>query len=310
MKIDLTYPAAKSLLLSFLISTVLFSNSYAQFSVKKLGKFEKKKDIPDKKDASDKPADPKNDPAPAMQGYAVKTFGKFEKVKSASDKPSDFKTDFGPKAQVFVELIYPATPEFFTINCYQVMANGREKLAGTTDIKYFETIKDKTVASPQSLGMMYNAGKYRIEVLRQSDKAVVAQTNFTVTDTLAQPARTVAEVKFSDDTDDNFNPINPTTSIKKGDGVNFSAKLKEGLGAKFFIWAVFEIKDNGDEVLWRDLQMNVDNETNRWFATTDKTYFSKSGNYAVYMLPQNGTNSGTTVNKPTTYYAKGTLTVK
>ncbi len=129
----------------------------------------------------------------------------------------------------------------------------------------------------------------------------------TTTGTATQ--RTVADLIFCDDTDDNFNPLKPVTSINSGDGVNFLARLKEGLGARFFIWAVFEIKSNGDETFFKDVQINVDDETSRWFATVDKTYFPKAGKYAVYMLPQNGTNSGTTVNKPTNYYARGILTV-
>lgn len=241
--------------------------------------------------------------------FALKTFGKFEKVKAAPDKPIDFKTNFSPRAQVYVELAYPEEPAFYTINCYQVDESGKEKLTGTTDIKCFEKKSSKLIKSNQSLGMMYNAGNYKLVATRQSDKATVAEASFTVTEEVAA-AKPVAEVIFCDDTDDKFNPIKPTTTIKAGEGVNFLAKLKDGIGAKFFIWAAFEIRPDGDEVLYKDMQENVDNETNRWFATINKTVFQKPGKYAVYMLPQNATNSGMTVNKPTTYYAKGIITVK
>jgi hypothetical protein len=126
----------------------------------------------------------------------------------------------------------------------------------------------------------------------------------------AQTPATPATLVFCDDTDDNFNPIKQVTTINKGDGVNFTARLKDAIGAKLFIWAVFEVKDDGDEVLFKDMQENVDNEKNRWFATTQKTYFARPGKYAVYMLPQNATNSGGTVGKPTKFYARGVLTVK
>ncbi len=39
-------------------------------------------------------------------------------------------------------------------------------------------------------------------------------------------------------------------------------------------------------------------------------FFPDAGKFAVYMLPQNATNAGTTVNKPVKYYARGVLTVK
>jgi len=58
------------------------------------------------------------------------------------------------------------------------------------------------------------------------------------------------------------------------------------------------------------MQQDVDNETNRWFATVEKTTFTKPGKYAVYMLYQNATNSGMTVHKPAKYYARGVLEVK
>lgn len=242
--------------------------------------------------------------------YKVETFGKFQKMKGTFDKPIDFKTSFPLKAQVYVQLTYPCIPEFYTINCYKVAEDGTEKLVGTTDIKHFEKIAGKTTSSPQSLGMMYDPGQYRIEALKQSDKSVVATSKFDVTSELATPARTIGIVVFSEDTDDNFDPVKPYKSIKAGESVNFSAKLKEAIGAKFFIWAVFEIRANGDEILYQDKQMNVDNETYRWFATTEKTTFTKAGKYAVYMLYQNGTNSGTTVGKPEKYYARGVLEVK
>lgn len=244
--------------------------------------------------------------------FKVETFGKFEKVKGgAPDKPIDFKTSFPLKSQVYVQLTCPVVPEFYTIDCYLIKNDGTEKLVGTTDIKHFEKEPAKTIKSNQSLGMMYDMGNYKIKAWRQSDKKVIAETAFAVTGEAAAPARTVATVMFSNDTDDNFNPIpKALTTISKGDGVNFSAKMKEGIGAKFFIWAVFEIKADGDEVLFKDMQMNVDNETNRWFATTDKTYFTKPGKYAVYMLKQNATNNGMTVRKPTEFYARGVLEVK
>jgi len=243
--------------------------------------------------------------------YKVQTFGKFEKVKGGGpDKPIDFKTTFPLKAQVYVQLSYPAEPVFFTIDCYFINESGQEQLTGTTDIKSFDKKSTKIISNVQSLGMMYKPGKYKIKAWKQSDKSVVAESEFTVTDETATAPRTPATVVFCDDTDDKFNPIKPVTQIKAGEGVNFLAKLKEGIGAKFFIWAAFEIKDNGDEVLYKDMQENVDNETNRWFATIQKTVFTKPGKYAVYMLQQNATNSGMTVNKPANYYARGVLIVK
>lgn len=247
-------------------------------------------------------------PVAGSAQYKVETFGKFKKMKAVQDLPMDFKTTFPLKAQVYVQLTYPAQPEFYTINCY-LLKDGQEKLIGTTDIKYFDK-KTGTTSSPQSLGMMYDVGNYKIQAIRQSDKSIVAESQFNVTNETEKPARTPATVIFCDDTDDNFNPIKPVASIKAGEGINFLAKLKEGIGAKFFIWAVFEIKADGDELLFKDLQQNVDNETNRWFATVQKTTFSKPGKYAVYMLYQNATNSGMTVNKPTEYYARGVLEVK
>lgn len=244
--------------------------------------------------------------------YKIETFGKFEKVKGSPDKPIDFKKSFPLKAQVYVQLTCPVEPAFYTIDCYFIKEDGSEKLVGTTDIKHFDkAVAGKTIKSPQGLGMMYDAGNYKIRAWRQSDKKVVAENDFIVTAEAAAPARTVATVMFSDDTDDNFNPIpKAVTVINKGESVNFSAKMKEGIGAKFFIWAVFEIKADGDEVLVKDMQENVGNETNRWFATIQKTAFPKAGKYAVYMLKQNATNSGMTVRKPTDYYARGVLEVK
>ncbi len=46
------------------------------------------------------------------------------------------------------------------------------------------------------------------------------------------------QVIFCDDTDDSFNPIKPVTSISKGQNVNFLAKMKSGIGVRYFIWAV------------------------------------------------------------------------
>lgn len=242
--------------------------------------------------------------------YKVETFGKFRKMKAVQDLPIDFKTTFQLKATVFVQLTYPSEPAFYTIDCYHVDDRGREKLIGTTDIKHFEKEPGKVIKSPQSLGMMYDAGNYKIKAWRQSDKVVVAESEFTVTGELEKPARTPATVVFCEDTDDNFNPIRPVTTIRAGESVNFLARLQEGIGAKFFIWAAFEIKSDSDELLYKDMQEHVDNETNRWFATIQKTTFSRPGKYAVYMLYQNATNSGMTVKKPTNYYARGVLIVK
>lgn len=242
--------------------------------------------------------------------FDMKTFGNFIKVKGGDpDKPTDFKSSFPLKAQIYVLVSFPSQPSDFTVECYKVDGS-KEKLTDAIDVKWFKKEPNKTASQYKAIGSMIEPGEYKAKLVNQKDKSIVSEVKFTVTSDPAKPARTVAELFFSDDTDDNFNPIKPTKSIKKGDGVNFSAKLKEAIGAKFFIWAVFEIKSETEEVLFKDLQQNVDNETYRWFATTDKTYFTKPGKYAVYMLPQNATNSGMTVNKPTTFYARGVLEVK
>lgn len=242
--------------------------------------------------------------------HKVQTFGTFLNMGTKlPEKPTDFKTTFQQKKQVYVQLTYPTAPEFYTVDCYWVV-DGQEKMRGTTDIKCFDAKSSKPKVSWQSLGMMYDAGDYKIRVTRQSDKQIVAESEFTVTEAAAPAMPAPVAVTFCDDTDDNFNPIKPVTTIKAGQGVNFLAKLKQGIGAKFFIWAVFEIKGDNDELMIKDLQENVDNETNRWFATVQKTIFSKPGKYAVYMLQQNATNVGMTSNKPTKFYARGVLEVK
>lgn len=241
--------------------------------------------------------------------FKLQTFGKVHHVNKI-EKPTDFKTKFPLKAQVWVELTYPSEPAVYTMDAYLIQADGTEKLTNTTPIKTFEPKNGKWIVGWHSLGMVYDAGNYIVRASRESDKQIVAETKFSITEQPATVAAAPVAVIFCDDTDDNFNPIKPVTTIKKGDGVNFLAKLKNGIGAKFFIWAVFEIKDDGDEVLFRDLQENVGNESNRWFATTQKTYLTKPGKYAVYMLKQNATNSGITVRKPTDFYARGVIEVK
>jgi len=125
---------------------------------------------------------------------------------------------------------------------------------------------------------------------------------------IAKAQTAPAQLIFCEDTDNKFNPIKPVTSIAAGEGVNYLVKLKESIGIKAFTWAAYEIKDNGDEVFFKDLQENVENEQSHWFATTKKTVFPRPGKYAVYIIPKNTT--GAAIGKPVKYYARGVLTVK
>lgn len=243
--------------------------------------------------------------------YKLQTFGKVQNL-GKTEKATDFKTTFPLKATVYVQLTYPDVSEVYNIYAYLIKEDGTEKLTNTTAINHFKISSAKPIISFHSLGMVYDAGNYVVRAEKESDKSVFAESKFTVTGEPAASSTAPAPVAviFCDDTDDNFNPIKPVTSINKGDGVNFLAKLKNGIGAKFFIWAVFTIKEDGDEVLWKDMQENVANETYKWFATTSKTYFTVPGKYAVYMLKQNATNSGMTIRKPTEFYARGVIEVK
>jgi hypothetical protein len=120
-----------------------------------------------------------------------------------------------------------------------------------------------------------------------------------------------AVITICEDTDDDLKPINPVkdSTIKKGDGVNLLAKLDKGIGARFFIWAIYSINEAGEEIPWKDWQVDVANEKWTLFATDSKTYFTVPGKYVIYMLPQNATNAGITVGSHTKYYGKKTLKV-
>ena len=248
--------------------------------------------------------------ASAMSQYKVETFGKMNKNGANPETPADFKSSFALKAPVFIQFTFPATPADYVAECYW-LDNGQEKMRGTANFKCYE--KDgKTKKFHNNLGIMYESGDYKVVVL-DAQKKVVAETKFTITGEVAQSSiGPKGTITFCDDTDDNLKPLKPAVNntINKGDGINLQVKLDKGVGARFFVWAIYEISSNGDEKPWKDWQVDVANEKYTTFATSDKIYFTKPGKYAVYMLRQNGTNSGLTVGNHTDYYAKNVLTVK
>jgi hypothetical protein len=160
--------------------------------------------------------------------------------------------------------------------------------------------------------MMYDEGEYRLIVKNASTKDIVAESKFTVQGAVAASSLLPkAAITLCDDTDDNLKPIKPVINgtIKKGDGINFMAKLDKAIGARFFIWSIYQVKEDGSEVPWKDWQVDVSNENWTLFATDSKIYFTNAGKYVIYMLPQNATNTGTTIGNHEKYYGKATLTV-
>ena len=244
--------------------------------------------------------------------YKVETFGKFKKMGANPDLPIDFKTTFPLKSQVYLQFTFPAMPSDYEAECYWI-DNGQEKMRGSAVFKCYEKT-GKSIKYHQGLGMMYDPGEYRL-IVKDSKKNIVAESRFTVGTQMTTDATVVlpkASIVLCDDTDDKLKPIKPVVNntINKGDGINFLAKLDKAIGARFFIWAIYEVQDNGDEKPWKDWQVDVSNDKWTMFATDQKTYFTNPGKYAIYMLPQNGTNTGTTIGNHTKYYGKIVLQVK
>lgn len=242
--------------------------------------------------------------------FKVETFGKFKKMGANPDVPTDFKTSFPVKSQVYLQFTFPAQPSDYRAECYWI-DNGQEKMRGSAVFKCYDKT-GKPVKYHQGFGMMYDAGEYRV-IVKDSKDNLVAESRFTVSDVQAAATQLPkASIAFCEDTDDNLKPIKPilTNSIKKGDGINLLAKLDKGIGARFFIWSIYEVQENGDEKPWKDWQVDVSNEKWTLFATDQKIYFTNPGKYAIYMLPQNGTNTGTTIGNHTRYYGKAVLEVK
>ncbi len=242
--------------------------------------------------------------------FKVETFGSFKKMGAQPDLPADFKTTFQPKSQVYILFSFPATPSDYEAECYWI-DNGQEKMRGSAVFKSYEK-GGKTLKYHQGLGMMYDEGQYKV-IVKDSKKNVVAETTFTVAG--AAPTSSVlpkATIILCEDTDDNLKPIKPVVNgtINKGDGINFLAKLDKGIGARFFIWSIYQVNENGEEIPWKDWQVDVANEKYVNFATDSKTYFTNPGKYVVYMLPQNATNTGTTIGSHDKYYGKASFVVK
>lgn len=248
----------------------------------------------------------------ASAQYKVETFGKFKKMGANPDLPIDFKTTFPLKSQVYLQFTFPAVPSDYEAECYWI-DNGQEKMRGSAVFKCYEKT-GKPIKYHQGLGMMYDPGEYRL-IVKDSKKNIVAESRFTVDTQMTTEATVVlpkASIVLCDDTDDKLKPIKPVVNntINKGDGINFLAKLDKAIGARFFIWAIYEVQDNGDEKPWKDWQVDVSNDKWTLFATDQKTYFTNQGKYAIYMLAQNGTNTGTTIGNHTRYYGKVMLQVK
>lgn len=248
--------------------------------------------------------------ASASAQHKVETFGKFKKMGANPDLPTDFKTTFPLKSQVYLQFTFPAVPSDYEAECYWI-DNGQEKMRGSAVFKCYEKT-GKSIKYHQSLGMMYDPGEYRL-IVKDSKKNIVAESRFTVgAEATAASQLPKASIVLCDDTDDNLKPIKPVANntINKGDGINFLAKLDKAIGARFFIWSIYEVQENGEEKPWKDWQVDVSNEKWTLFATDQKTYFTNPGKYVIYMLPQNGTNTGTTIGNHTRYYGKVMLQVK
>jgi hypothetical protein len=246
----------------------------------------------------------------AKSQFKVETFGAFQKMGAQPDKPIDFKTSFKPKSQVYILFTFPDKPGDFEVDCYW-LNEGQEKMRGTTTVKNF-TNTGKAKTQYKGLGMMYDEGEYRV-VVKDAAKTIVAESKFMVAGAVATTTLLPkAVITICEDTDDNLKPIKPVLNgtINKGDGVNLLAKLDKAIGARFFIWAIYSVNETGEEIPWKDWQVDVANEKWTLFATDSKTYFTVPGKYVIYMLPQNGTNTGVTTGNPQRYYGKATLQVK
>jgi hypothetical protein len=248
--------------------------------------------------------------ANAQPPFKIETFGNFKNMGALPDKPIDFKSQFQPKSQVYMLFTFPDKPGDWEAECYWI-DNGQEKMRGTAVVKNYTTT-GKAKTQYKGLGMMYDEGEYRLIIKNSSTKDVVAESKFTVAGAVA--AVTVlpkALITLCDDTDDNLKPIKPVMNetINKGDGINFMAKLDKAIGARFFIWAIYSVNESGDEIPWKDWQVDVANEKWTLFATDSKIYFTNPGKYVIYMLPQNGTNTGVS-GKQTRYYGRTVLNVK
>jgi hypothetical protein len=245
----------------------------------------------------------------AQDAYKIQTFGAFQKMGAQPDKPIDFKTSFQPKSQVYILFTFPDKPGEWEVECYW-LDNGQEKMRGTAVVKNFTTTgKPKT--QYKGLGMLYDEGEYRV-IVKDGSKNIVTESKFMVAGAVAAASMLPkAVITICEDTDDNLKPINPVknNTINKGDGVNLQAKLNKGIGARFFIWAIYSINEAGEEMPWKDWQVDVASEAYTTFATDSKTYFTVPGKYVIYMLPQNATNTGTTIGNHEKYYGKATLTV-
>lgn len=248
--------------------------------------------------------------SPVSAQFKAETFASFKKMGAQPDLPQDFKTTFQPKAQIYVQFTFPNTPSSYEAECYWI-DNGQEKMRGSAVWKNFEKDgRPKKVWG--NLGMMYDEGEYRL-IIKNDAKEVVAETKFVIAGAVASSSiMPKATITICDDTDDNLKPIKPVTNgtINKGDGVNLQAKLDKGIGARFFIWSIYQVNDAGQELPWKDWQVDVANEKYTLFATDSKTYFTVPGKYVIYMLPQNGTNTGTTIGNHDKYYGKTSLVVK